>query len=91
MTTSTSEMKMRGFVVENLSDRALKLGIEPWADSEVLQPRDKVLFEYEENDEPVVIEFSIMKGDRVVVGIVSDVIKITGRGGEKVFRTNPAN
>ena len=77
---------MRKFVVENLSDRPVKVGIEPWADLEVLAPQARVVFEYEEHEEPAEIEFSIMSSDRIVVGIVSDVIRVIGRSGEKTFR-----
>lgn len=77
---------MRRFIVENLSDQPVRVGIEPWADLELLAPRDRVVFEYEEHEQPTEIEFSIMSSDRMVVGIVSDVIKVTGKGGEKTFR-----
>ncbi|WP_057859125.1 hypothetical protein [Bradyrhizobium lablabi] len=77
---------MRKFLVENLSDQSVNLGIEPWADLEILAPGGRVVFEYEEHEEPAGIEFSIMGNGRVVVGIVSDLIKITGNNGEKIFK-----
>lgn len=80
---------MRKFYVQNLSDRSVRIAIEPWADLEIVAPRGKVLFEYEERDEPAEIGFAIMSDERVVVDIVSDLIKITGGDGEKIFRTGP--
>jgi hypothetical protein len=77
---------MRKFLVENLSDQPVKVGIEPWADLEVLKPGGRVVFEYEEREEPAEIEFSIMSNGEIGVGIVSDVVKITGSSGEKIFR-----
>ena len=77
---------MKKLVVENLSDRSVRLAIEPWAGLEVLEPKGRVLFEYEEHERAAEIEFSITNGDRVVVGIVSAVIKITGGSGEKIFK-----
>jgi hypothetical protein len=79
---------MGKFLVENLSDQPVKLGIEPWADLEIVKPTGKVWFEYEE---PAEIEFSIMGNNRVIVGIVSDLIKVTGDSGEKIFRPPPGN
>ena len=80
---------IRKFIVENLSDQTFQLGIEPWADSEVLHPRSQVVFEYQECGEPTVIEFSIGSDGHPSVGIVSDFIKITGSNGEKVFGSLP--
>ena len=73
---------MPKFLVENLQDAALAVGIEPWADSELLAPRERVEFEY---DEPAEISFSVMGNNRVCVGIVSDRIRITSNRGEKLF------
>ena len=42
------EKQMAKFLVENLSDRVIGLGIEPWADLEVLAPKARVTFEYTE-------------------------------------------
>jgi hypothetical protein len=75
---------MGKFLVENSSDQPVKLGIEPWADLEILAPAGRALFEYED---PAEIEFSITSNNRIVVGIVSNFIKITGSRGEKIFRT----
>ena len=76
---------MRKFLVENLSDQPVKVGIEPWADLEVLKPGGRVVFEYEEREEPAEIEFSIVSNGEISVGIVSDVVKVTGSSGEKIF------
>jgi hypothetical protein len=35
---------MPEFLVDNLSDRIIKLGIGPWADLEVLAPEARVIF-----------------------------------------------
>jgi hypothetical protein len=51
-----------------------------------LKPGGRVVFEYEEREEPAEIEFSILSNGRIVVGIVSDVVKVTGNSGEKIFR-----
>jgi hypothetical protein len=39
---------MAKFLVQNLSNRVIRLGIEPWADLEVLAPKAQVTFEYTE-------------------------------------------
>ena len=77
---------MRKFIFENFSDQPVRLAIEPWADLEIVQPGGRVLFEYEEHNEPAEIDFSVSNNNTVVVGIVSDLIKVTGSGGEKTFR-----
>jgi hypothetical protein len=81
--------KMRKFLVQNSSDQPVKLAIEPWADLEILTPGSRVLFEYEDHEEPAEIEFSVMGRGRIVLGIVSDFIRVTGNNGEKIFRTSP--
>jgi len=48
-------------------------------------PGSRVAFEYEEHEGPAEIEFSIMSSDRIVVGIVADLIKVTGSSGVKIF------
>jgi hypothetical protein len=85
VTTNNRGAGMRKFLVENLSDQPVKVAIEPWADLEVLAPGGRVVFEYEEREVPAEIEFSITGNGRIVVGIVSDLIKITGSSGEKIF------
>ena len=74
---------MGKFLVQKSSDQTVRLGIEPWADLEILKPKSRALFEYEE---PAEIEFSIVSNDRIIVGIFSDLIKVTGNSGEKIFR-----
>ena len=78
---------MGKFIVQNLSDRSVKLAIEPWADMEIMEPKAKVLFEHDDYEEPAEIQFAIT-GDGILVGIMSDLVKITGSSGEKIFR-NP--
>jgi hypothetical protein len=64
----------------------VRVAIEPWAELEILAPNDRILFECEERDEPAEIGFAVMGTDRVVVDVVSDVVKFTGKSGEKIFR-----
>ena len=73
---------MPKFFVENLTDKTIKLGIEPWADLEVLAPNGKAEFEYEE---PAEVYFSLLNDDTASVSIVSDRIKVSANGGEKTF------
>jgi len=82
------ESQMAKFLVENLSDKVIRLGIEPWADLEVLAPKARVTFEY---TEPAEIEFAILANDRVGVSIVSDEIKVMADGREKIFRPPPGD
>ena len=77
---------MRKFIIDNSSDKTVRLAIEPWAELEMMSPGAQILFEYEEYDEPAEIEFSVTNNNRIVVSIVSDLIKITGSSGEKIFR-----
>ena len=77
---------MPKFIVENLSDTVLTLGVEPWAELEMLAPKGQAVFEYVE---PAEIWFSKMNGDRCVVSVVSDWIKISANGGEKIFTPPP--
>lgn len=74
---------MPKFLVENLTDKSINLGIEPWADLEVLAPNARAEFEYKE---PAEIVFSLMKDGTASVSIVSDHIKVLANGGEKTFR-----
>jgi hypothetical protein len=73
---------MPKFLVENLSAKSVSLGIEPWADLEVLAPGARAEFEYEE---PAEIAFSLQDNDEACVSIVSDRIKVVANGGEKTF------
>jgi len=82
------ENQMAKFLVQNLSDRVVRVGIEPWADLEVLEPKALVTFEY---TEPAKIEFAVLANDRVCVSIVSDEIKVIADGREKVFRPPPGD
>jgi hypothetical protein len=73
---------MAKFFVENLSDKPLDLGIEPWADLEILAPDARAEFEY---DEPAEFSFAILQDGSAVVSIVSEYIKVSANGGEKTF------
>jgi hypothetical protein len=72
---------MPKFLVQNLSDRPVRLAIEPWADLEVMAPNGRVEFEY---NEPAEIAFAL-SNDGAIVDIFSDHIKVTANGGEKTF------
>jgi hypothetical protein len=75
---------MAKFLVENLTDKPLELAIEPWADLEILAPKARAVFEYEE---PAELEFAIMQDGSALVAIVSGYIKVSANGGEKTFRS----
>jgi hypothetical protein len=78
---------MPQFLVQNLSNKVVKLGIEPWADSETLMPEERVVFEYLE---PADIAFSIMNDlQKPTVSVVSEWIRISAGGREKIFRLPP--
>ena len=74
---------MPKFLVQNLTDNPLSVGIEPWADSEVLTPNSRAEFEY---SEPAQVDLAVMNDGTVTVGIWSDLIKVTANGGEKTFK-----
>jgi hypothetical protein len=78
---------MGKFVVQNLSGRSVRLAIEPWADLEIVEPKGRVLFEHEDDEEPAEISFAVTD-DGICVGIMSDLVKVIGSSGEKTFR-NP--
>jgi hypothetical protein len=71
------ENQMAKFLVQNLSDKVVRLGIEPWADLEVLAPKALVTFDH---TEPAEIEFAVLANDRVCVSVVADVIKVMADG-----------
>jgi hypothetical protein len=77
---------MPQFLVQNLSDKVVKLGIEPWARSETLMPEGRVVFEY---IEPAEIAFAIMNDQKPTVSIVSEWIRVSAGGREKIFRPPP--
>ena len=77
---------MPKFLVENLTDKSVKLGIEPWADLEILAPNGRVEFEYQE---PAEISFALTEDGGASVSLWSDRIKVTANGGEKIFKQPP--
>jgi len=84
---------MPKFYVQNLSDKAIKLTIEPWADLELLAPQATATFEYVE---PAEIGFAMLPDDkvgvrRVCVDIVSDHIKVLANDHEKTFGAAPGD
>jgi hypothetical protein len=74
---------MPKFLVQNLTEQPLRVGIEPWADLEILAPGAKAEFDCEE---PAEIEFAVLGDDRVSVSVVSDRIRVLANGGEKTFK-----
>ena len=73
---------MQKFLVLNLTVNSMALGIEPWADEEILEPDSRAEFEYEE---PAEISFSLVEGG-AIVSIMSDYIKVSTKGGQKTFK-----
>ncbi|HEX4860188.1 MAG TPA: hypothetical protein VFV07_03060 [Rhizomicrobium sp.] len=74
---------MPKILVENLSERRIRLDIEPWADEEELAPREKVEFEYEEPAEVVV---SFLGTDEPAISISSNVVYISAKGEQRAHR-----
>ena len=74
---------MPKFLVENLSGKDLSLGIEPWADVEVLRPDAHAEFEYEH---PAEISFSVMEDGTASVYVVSENIVVAANGRKKTFK-----
>ena len=77
---------MRKVVVQNLSDRPLNVAIEPWADHEIVPPDGRITFEYLEYDEPAEIEFAVRQDGSVIAVVFSDIVKVAGPSGEKLFK-----
>ena len=77
---------MTKFLVQNLTDRPVKLGIEPWADLEILAPKGRADFEYQE---PAELGVALMKDGVLTVSILSDHIRVTANGSEKIFMPPP--
>jgi hypothetical protein len=62
--------------IENFSEKPLKVGIEPWADEEVLAPRERFTITYAEPGE---ISFSVFGDGDVGIGVMSTEVKVIGR------------
>ena len=73
---------MPKFLVQNLTEKPVRLGIEPWAELEILAPDGRAEFEY---DEPAEISFSFTDDGGASVGIISDRIKVTVDGTQKII------
>jgi hypothetical protein len=73
---------MAKFSVQNLTGKSIKLGIEPVAELEILDPDGKAEFEYEE---PAEVAFSIDEDGGATVAIVSARFKVSSNGKQKVF------
>lgn len=76
------EARMIKFLVQNLTAKSIKLGIEPFADLEVLSPGSSAEFEYEE---PAEVAFSVDDDGGATVSIVSAHVKVLAGGNEKIF------
>jgi hypothetical protein len=74
---------MPKILVENLSERCIRLGIEPWADEEPLAPREKVEFEY---DEPAEVVVSFLGTDEPAISISSNAVSISVKGKRRTHR-----
>ena len=74
---------MARFSVENLSDKAVELAIEPWADLEIIEPKGVVKFEY---DEPAHVDFAVTKDGELAVALWSENVKVSANGKEKHFQ-----
>jgi hypothetical protein len=74
---------MPKIMIENLSERCIRLGIEPWADEEPLAPREKIEFEYEEPAEVVV---SFLGTDEPSISISSNAINISAKGKQRAYQ-----
>jgi hypothetical protein len=74
---------MPKFLVVNLTERTVRLGIEPWAGLQVLAPKARVEFDY---DEPAEIVFALDGDGGASVLIMSDRVRVSGNGEEKIFR-----
>jgi hypothetical protein len=73
---------MPKFLVQNLTKKSIKLGIEPVAELEILDPDGRAEFEYEE---PAEVAFSVDEDGGATVAIVSARFKVSANGKEKVF------
>ena len=73
---------MARFLVENSGKKQLTVAIEPWASVEVLAPGGIAYFEY---SSPGEIEFSVRDDGSVVVGVITDHVKVSANGAEKEF------
>ena len=74
---------MPKILVENLSERCIRLGIEPWADEEPLAPREKVEFEYEE---PAEVVISFLGTDEPAISISSNAVNISANGKQRTHQ-----
>lgn len=79
---------MAKFLVQNLTKKSVSLGIEPWADVEVLAPNAKAEFDY---DEPADVEFALLSDGSASVSVVSNRVRVSANGGEKNFKPPKVN
>jgi hypothetical protein len=79
---------MAKFLVQNLTKKALHLGIEPWADVELLAPGAKAECDY---DEPADVEFVHFGDGSASVGVMSERVSVSANGCEKTFKSPKGN
>ena len=68
---------MPKFLVQNGTDKLVKLAVEPWADVVMLAPKARADFEY---DEPGEVEFGLRPEGGAVVWVMSDRLKYSANG-----------
>ena len=73
---------MRRFVVANLSDATITVGIEPWAHAEELAPNGRIEFLCDDSGE---ISFCYVKGGQIDVGIMSEHVRWSANGRDYQF------
>ena len=64
-----------------MTDATVEIGIEPWADSVILRPDEKVEFHYEE---PADVGFALLERG-AGIDLVSENIKVVVRGEERIL------
>jgi hypothetical protein len=69
--------------VVNITDKTLNLGIEPWADLEIMEPEGVVTFEY---DEPAEIEIAFRRDGGASIFVCSENVKVFTNGMETIFK-----
>jgi hypothetical protein len=74
---------MPKILVVNSTDKKLNLGIEPWADLEIMEPAGQVTFEY---DEPSEIEVAFESNGEASIFVLAYNVKITANGNETFYK-----
>jgi hypothetical protein len=71
---------MPKFCVQNLTDKDVSIGIEPWADVEILKPRGKMEIDY---DEPAELGFALLRDEKGTIDIVSGRVIVSANGKDR--------